>query len=60
MVWNNFAMLSGGCTEVLLLLVLALAPLPPEDPLLVVGRRLAQRVDAVRPEVFAHQPLRST
>jgi len=49
MVWYNFSVFSGSSAEVFLLLVLALAPLPPEDPLLVVGRRLAQRVDAVRP-----------
>ena len=49
MVWYNFSMFAGGSTEVFLLLVLALAPLPPEDPLLVVGRGLPQSVDAVRP-----------
>ena len=49
MVWYNFSMFAGSSTEVFLLLVLALAPLPPEDPLLVVGRGLPQRVDAVRP-----------
>ena len=49
MVWNNFSVFSGRGAQVFLLLVLALAPLPPEDPLLVVGRGLPQCVDAVRP-----------
>merc|ERR1719234_2981054 len=49
MVWNNFSVFSGRGAQVLLLLVLTLASLPPEDPLLIVGRGLPQRVDAVRP-----------
>ena len=49
MVWNNFSVFSGRGTQVLLFLVLPLAPLPPEDPLLVVGWGLPQSVDAVRP-----------